>query len=45
MIRFAIVGCGHWGPNYIRILRWLEGVEIAAACDREEKSLQRIRKQ
>lgn len=45
MIRLALAGCGHWGSNYLRILQFMEGVEVAAVCDRENPPLERIRKQ
>lgn len=45
MIRLALAGCGHWGSNYLRILQFMEGVEVVSVCDREESSLQKIRKQ
>lgn len=45
MIRLALAGCGHWGSNYLRILQFMEGAEIVAACDPEEAPLKRIAKQ
>lgn len=45
MIRMALVGCGHWGSNYLRILQFMEGAEVRAACDREDASFEKIRKQ
>jgi predicted dehydrogenase len=45
MIRLALIGCGHWGPNYLRIFQFLDGAEVIKACDRDEKPLQRVRKQ
>src|SRR5215831_14775583 len=33
MLRFAIVGLGHWGPNLLRNLAALEGSSVDALCD------------
>ncbi len=44
MIRIALVGFGHWGPNYLRILQLMDGVEIKAVCDRDPAALQKVRK-
>jgi predicted dehydrogenase len=32
-IRIAVVGLGYWGPNLVRALHEVEGVEVAWACD------------
>ena len=45
MTRISLIGCGHWGPNYIRILQFMEDVEVVSICDREKKTLERVRKQ
>ena len=45
MIRLALVGCGHWGSNYLRILQFMEGAEVVSVCDLEEGPLKRIAKQ
>jgi predicted dehydrogenase len=33
MLRLAIVGLGHWGPNLLRNLAALEGSSVDALCD------------
>ncbi|MBI2871167.1 MAG: Gfo/Idh/MocA family oxidoreductase [Candidatus Omnitrophica bacterium] len=33
MIRVAVIGCGEWGKNHIRVLSELKGVEVTALCD------------
>ena len=41
--RLAVVGCGYWGVNYVRLLRDLENrgdVEFAGVCDRDEEQLE-----
>lgn len=45
MIRAALVGCGHWGSNYLRILQFMEEAQIVSVCDREEAPLEKVRKQ
>lgn len=45
MVRVALVGCGHWGPNYIRILQFMDDVEVAWVCDRSPEALQKIQRQ
>ena len=45
MIRVAVVGIGHWGSNYLRILHFMEGVEVVAACDRQAGPLAKLEKQ
>ncbi len=44
MIRIALVGYGHWGPNYLRNLQFIDGVEVAVVCDREAQALQKVSK-
>src|SRR3990170_2938399 len=38
MKKIGIIGCGHWGRNYIRILRELKQY-IVMCCDTNENSL------
>ncbi len=45
MIKVGLVGCGHWGPNYIRILGLMEDAKVSVACDKEKNTLQKIQKQ
>lgn len=35
MIRAACIGLGYWGPNLLRVLVQLPGVEVAVVCDRD----------
>lgn len=32
-INIAIIGCGHWGPNFIRNFSQMPGVRVAGICD------------
>ena len=45
MIRIGLVGCGHWGPNYLRNFSGLDSVEMTAVCDQSQAALMRIHKQ
>lgn len=45
MIRIAIIGCGHWGTNYLRILQLMEEAQVISACDRETASFKKIYRQ
>lgn len=42
MIRVGIIGCGHWGPNHIRIFAQLPNSESLMCADISEKRLQLI---
>jgi len=44
MVNIAIIGCGYWGPNYIRIFNELEEGKVKYCCDLEENNLSRIKK-
>jgi predicted dehydrogenase len=33
MRSIAVIGCGHWGPNHVRVFRSLPGVEVRFAVD------------
>lgn len=41
MIRFGVIGYGYWGPNIVRNLHMLEGVELVAICDKSASALRR----
>ena len=43
MVRAAVIGCGYWGPNLIRNLSALDGVEVALCCDLRQPNLARAR--
>ena len=44
MVKIGVIGCGYWGPNYIRIFSELGGNKIISCCDLEEKNLLKIKK-
>jgi predicted dehydrogenase len=39
MINIAVVGCGHWGPNHIRVFSSLKDCAVVAIADTNEKRL------
>jgi len=44
MIKFGVVGFGYWGPNVVRNLASLDGVQVVAVADRSEAARRRIQK-
>ena len=44
MVRIAVIGCGYWGPNYIRIFNELEDSCVQCCCDLEERNLAKIKR-
>lgn len=40
MIKIGIIGCGHWGPNYIRIFNKNPQTKVLMCADLDEKRLQ-----
>lgn len=42
-IRIAVVGCGYWGINYVRLVSELAQTEIAVVCDKSEERLKEVR--
>jgi predicted dehydrogenase len=43
-VNIGVIGCGHWGPNFIRNFNRIKGVSVKYACDLNIESLSRIRK-
>ena len=39
MMNVAVIGCGRWGPNHIRIFSSLPGSRVVAAVDRDQNRL------
>lgn len=44
MLRCSVVGLGYWGPNLVRVLAELEGVDVAWICDRDAARVDRLRR-
>ncbi len=42
MISVGVIGCGHWGPNHIRIFSQLSDSRVLACADLDEKRLSSI---
>jgi len=38
-MKFAIIGCGIWGRNYVRVLSELEHSNLLYVCDKDESKL------
>jgi predicted dehydrogenase len=38
-LEVALIGCGNWGRNYLRVFHELAGVRPAAVCDLKEENL------
>jgi len=43
-IKIAVIGCGYWGPNLIRNLQQIDGVQATFVCDIEQTKLENIKK-
>lgn len=44
-IRIGVIGCGHWGPNHVRVFSQLPGSEVTACADPEERRRDAVRSQ
>jgi predicted dehydrogenase len=42
VIRLAVIGCGHWGPNHVRTFRSLPGSSVAMVVDNNPSRLRSI---
>lgn len=43
MHRIAVIGCGYWGPNFVRIFSQLPDSEVAYVCDLKEERLAQMK--
>ena len=43
MINIGIIGCGHWGPNFIRNFSEIEGTYVKYVCDLHKHRLSHIK--
>lgn len=41
-LRIGVIGCGHWGPNHVRVFSELDRTTVVACCDLSEVRLSRI---
>jgi len=44
MLNIGIIGYGYWGPNIVRNFNSTEGVQVISVCDKNQDSLNRVRK-
>src|SRR6059058_2155644 len=42
VLNVAVVGLGYWGPNLLRALVEMGGVEVTQVCDRDGERLERV---
>ncbi|HYN87321.1 MAG TPA: Gfo/Idh/MocA family oxidoreductase, partial [Ardenticatenaceae bacterium] len=38
----ALIGCGYWGMNYVRVFSELEQSRVAVVCDQREERLEEV---
>jgi predicted dehydrogenase len=43
VIKLAVIGCGHWGPNHIRTFSSLPESKVDAVVDLDKKRLEHVR--
>ena len=43
MVTIGVIGCGHWGPNHIRIFNYLSGSQVTICADLNEERLRAIK--
>ncbi len=43
MITLGVIGCGHWGPNHIRVFNQLSNSHVAMCCDLDEERLKAVK--
>jgi predicted dehydrogenase len=41
-VGIAVVGCGYWGVNYVRVFSELPGARVACVCDQRPERLEEI---
>jgi predicted dehydrogenase len=42
-VTMAVIGCGHWGPNHVRVFSELDRSRVIACADSRDSSLKRVR--
>jgi predicted dehydrogenase len=45
VLRIGVIGCGHWGPNHIRVFSQLRESQVAACADLDPKRINAIQEQ
>jgi predicted dehydrogenase len=41
-LNIAVIGCGHWGPNHVRVFSQLKNCSVTAVADPDEERLRAI---
>src|SRR4030042_737060 len=44
MLEIAVVGCGYWGPNFVRNLNMLPGCHVTVVCDTDPARLAHMKR-
>ncbi|MBN3039010.1 MAG: Gfo/Idh/MocA family oxidoreductase [Candidatus Omnitrophica bacterium] len=44
MVKIGIIGCGYWGPNYLRNFMQLKDSEVLICCDLRRENLDKVKK-
>jgi predicted dehydrogenase len=44
MVKVAVVGCGYWGPNYVRTFNELPSSSVSLLCDINTERLKQIKR-
>ena len=42
-MKIGLIGCGYWGPNYIRTFSKIDGSNIEIVCDKDAKKLDLVK--
>jgi len=42
VLRFGVIGYGHWGPNIVRNLHGIDACDVATVCDKSPAALRRV---
>lgn len=45
VLNIGVVGCGHWGPNHVRVFSQIRDSRVVACADPDAKRLEAIREQ
>jgi predicted dehydrogenase len=45
VINIGVIGCGHWGPNHVRVFSQIRDSRVVACADLDSKRLEAIREQ
>jgi len=43
MVNIAVIGCGYWGPNYVRIFNELKESKVICCCDLDKNNLNKMK--